>query len=384
MSWSAALFLISTGFTLYVLFGYPLLLAFLASRREKPIAKSSSHEPGVSILIAVRNGEPWIREKLRCLLTLEYPRSKVQILVGSDGSEDKTANYVREFAGEGVELLCLPARGKAATLNALMARSTGEILFFTDVRQTIAPDALRQLVACFGDPTVGVVSGELFIRSGSSSAEQSVGLYWRYEKWIRKNLSRVDSLLGATGCIYAMRRRLASPIPPESLLDDVYLPLGAFFKGYRVVMEESARAYDAPTQLQAEFRRKVRTLAGVYQVIGSYPMLLTSNRMLLHFVSHKLGRLLLPFALLVLAAASFGLSTPWRQAAWLAQGTVYLLALADVWLPEGFTLKRLASPARTLVVLMAASLCAVSVLFIPSRVLWRAPTRAREDRTPAG
>src|SRR5260370_1196685 len=120
-------------------------------------------------------------------------------------------------------------------------------------------------------------------------------------------------MFGATGPFYAIRRELAVPIPPDVLLDDVYLPLAPFFRGYRLVVEESARAFDYPTTLETEFRRKVRTLAGVYQLIRIYPrLLLPGNRMWFHFMSYKVGRLLLPHALILIAACSFFLPHPWR------------------------------------------------------------------------
>src|SRR5262249_27307012 len=152
----------------------------------------------------------------------------------SDGSTDRTHEEVRRFISRAnVHLIVLPRGGKAAALNAGIARATGEILFMTDVRQQLAPDSLNHLVACFADPEVGVVSGELVIREGVGQEEASVGLYWKYEKWIRKQLTRVDSVLGATGCIYAMRRELATPLPENTLVDDMFLPLAAFFRGYR-------------------------------------------------------------------------------------------------------------------------------------------------------
>ena len=154
--------------------------------------------------------------------------------------------------------------------------------------------------------------------------------------------------------------------------DDMYLPLGAFFEGFRVIMDESALAFDYPTPLAAEFRRKVRTLAGVYQIVRSYPALLgPGNRMWIHFVSHKLARLLMPWAMIVAAVASFGLPAPWRFWAIGVQAFAYALALADAWLPSNFPLKRLTSPLRTFAVLMAASLCALAILFVPARVLWK-------------
>jgi len=358
------------AFTLYTVLGYPVLLAVLA-RRGRPWKKAFVPRP-VSVLLPVRNGERWIARKLESLLALDYPAGLLEILVASDGSTDATEAIVERFAGRGVRLLHLPPAGKALALNRALAEAHGEILFLTDVRQDLSRDSLRNLVACFADPAVGVASGELIIRQGQNAAEANVGLYWRYEKWIRSRQSRIDSVLGATGCIYAMRRELANPLPPETLADDMYLPLAAFFRGYRVILDASAQAFDDPTGLDTEFRRKVRTLAGVYQIIGSYPALLgPRNRMWLHFLSHKLARLVLPWALLVLAATSFALPDPWRILALSGQVVFYTLAAFDGALPESSVAKRLTSPARTFVVLMAAALCAVAILFVPPQKLWK-------------
>ncbi len=133
--------------------------------------------------------------------------------------------------------------GKGAALNAGIPQSKNEILLLTDVRQVVAPDSLQALIDCFADPSVGAVSGELLIRGGARHDETDIGLYWRYESWIRNKLSAIDSIFGATGPLYALRRELAVPIPPDQLLDDVYLPLAAFFRGYRLIVEPAAHAY---------------------------------------------------------------------------------------------------------------------------------------------
>lgn len=368
---ATALFLLGGALLVYVLLAYPLLLEVIARRTANPVRKAAIL-PSISILLPVRNGSKWLRSKLQSILHLNYPHELVEILVISDGSTDQTDSIAQDFTHHGVKLIRIPPSGKAAALNEGMKVARGEILFFTDVRQRLDPEALRELAGCFADPSVGVASGELVIAAGDTSEEADTGLYWSYEKWIRKRLSRLDSVLGATGCIYAMRRELAAPLPPGTLLDDVHLPLGAFFKGYRVVLEERAKAYDSPASLHTEFRRKVRTLAGVYQVILAYPRLLgPSNRMWLHFVSHKLGRLLLPFAMIVVAASSFGLPGYWRIFALAAQAVFYGLALLDLAIPENWTVKRVSSPARTFVVLMAATLCAVSIFFGPAGRLWK-------------
>lgn len=359
---------LSAAFVLYILFGYPLWLAMLARRRERPIHKRPDTRT-VSILLPVHNGEAWLDRKLRSILELDYPRHLMQVIVISDGSDDGTEDIARGFAAQGVELAAIPRAGKAVALNEGMRRASGEILFFTDVRQTLDPASLRNLVACFADPAVGVASGELVIRRSDALEEENVGLYWRYEKWIRRQQSRVDSMTGASGCIYAMRAELAAPLPPGAILDDVHLPLLAFFRGYRIVWEAGARAYDYPTSVGSEFRRKVRTLAGVWQTIVAYPALLGwKNRMWLHFVSHKLGRLLLPWAMGLILVSSFGLPGIWRAVVLGAHGVFYGLVLLDPLLPERFPLKRLSSPARTVFVLMLAAFCAAFVLFLPATV----------------
>ncbi|MCU1238593.1 MAG: glycosyl transferase, family 2 [Candidatus Solibacter sp.] len=379
----AALFLLSVGFCIYTLFGYPLLLGLLARARERPVHKAP-WPATVSVILPVHNGERFIADKLESILALDYPADRMEILVVSDGSTDRTESIVREFLGRAnLQFIDVPRAGKAVALNAALKRATGEILFLTDVRQHLDPRSLVNLVACFADPEVGVASGELMIRTGAGLDEVSVGLYWKYEKWIRKQLSRLDSVMGATGCIYAMRRSLATPLPPGTLNDDMSLPLGAFFQGYRVVFEESALAFDYPTQLASEFRRKVRTLAGVYQVTKQYPALLgPGNRMWIHFVSHKLARLLMPWAMIVAAISSVFLPAPWNYWALGAQAAGYGVALLDPWLPDGFPLKRISSPALTFIVLMAASLFAVSILFVPARLLWK-ETRVSAERPAA-
>jgi cellulose synthase/poly-beta-1,6-N-acetylglucosamine synthase-like glycosyltransferase len=359
------------AFSFYTVAGYPLLLALVAHLRSRPVWRKFVPRT-VTVLLPVRNGERWLRAKLESLLALEYPLELMQIVVISDGSTDGTAAIAEEYARDGrVELVRLSGGGKAVALNAGLERARGEILFLTDVRQALAPDSLRNLVACFADPTVGVVSGELMIR-GETLEERSVGLYWRYEKWMRKMESRIDSVMGATGCIYAMRRELASPLPPGTLVDDMFLPLAAFFRGYRLILDDTAKAFDYPTVLATEFSRKVRTQAGVYQIVRFYPELLTPrNRMLLAFLSHKLARLLLPFALLTAAATTFALAHPIRAYAWAAQVVLYGVALLDLWLPHGFALKRLSAPVRSFLVLLAAAFCAAFLLFRPSQSVWK-------------
>jgi poly-beta-1,6-N-acetyl-D-glucosamine synthase len=375
MDLATVFFLLSAVTLLYVLFGYPLLLSVWPLRKNSiAFKKEPAKWRSVNVILPVRDGERWIQAKLDSLKHLDYPRELVQVLVISDGSTDNTEDIVR--SNENVQLLINPGKGKSDAINHALSYATGEILFFTDVRQPLDRGSLAVLVACFDDPKVGVATGELVIRSSNNTAEENVGLYWRYEKWIRQRHSRIDSVLGATGAIYAIRRELVRPMPPHTLLDDVHIPMSAFLEGYRIVWAGEARAYDYPTALQTEFRRKVRTLAGVYQLIGRFPALMgPRNRMWIHFVSHKVGRLILPFALIGLFLSSIFLPWPWSVLFVGAQAGFYGLALMDFLVPEGTIIKRVTSIIRTFTVLMVAAFWGASILFRSSESFWKTPTK---------
>jgi len=375
---SGAVFLLSGSLIIYVLAGYPLLLARIARRQTRTIQKDAVLRR-VSVVVAVRNGEKFLAAKLRSILACNYPRELMEITVVSDGSDDATDGIAQSFAAEGVRFYRNERTGKGAAVNTGIANSTGEILILTDVRQTLDSNAIRNVVACFGDPIVGAVSGELSIRPGLSAEEADTGLYWKYEVFIRKHMSRVDSTFGTNGPFYALRRSLAVPIPENTLLDDVYLPLAAFFKGYRLILEESAKAFDYPTTLTSEFQRKVRTQAGLYQILKLYPELLrSSNRMRIHFLSAKFGRLIMPFLLILVALSTFGLADPVRGIMLVAQGLFYLTALLDQWVPQRSILKKVSSPIRTFVVLMAAALLGTRIFFVPPQGLWK-ETKVQAD-----
>jgi poly-beta-1,6-N-acetyl-D-glucosamine synthase len=366
------------GFVLYVLAGYPCLLAWWSRRRARPVRKQAAGDTmPVSFLIAVKNGAAYLGPKLQSLHDLDYPRQLMQVLVISDGSTDQTAAVARQWASRwpAVELLEVPAGGKALALNAGLAAARHPVLVFTDVRQPLDPPSLRYLLENFADPTVGVVSGDVVIRHNRTAAHQDVSLYRRYETAIRDHLSALDSMFGATGCYYAIRRELAVPFPAGTLLDDMHQPVAAFFRGYRCVMEARAHAFDEPVALETEFRRKVRTLAGNYQLMGQFPALLgPGNRMLGHFLSYKFGRLMLPYALLLIFVASWWTPPGFRELLLGGQALFYGLALADAWWPVKWPGKKLSSLARTFSAMMLAAFCAGAILFVPADRLWSTPT----------
>ncbi len=376
--WSL-LFLLCVAGIVYVIAGYPLLLRWMAARRGRPVAKKNELKT-ISILIAVHNGDRFLADKLDSVVKLDYPRELMEVYVLSDGSTDGTADVARRYAAEGIQLLELPKGGKPAALNEGLKIARGEILVLTDVRQVLEPGSVKELVACFADPTIGVVSGDLPMREGIDREESNTSLYWRYERAIRKDLGKLGSTFGATGPFYAMRRELAPIMPVDTLLDDMYLPLAAFFRGYRVIVDEAARAIEYPFSVQGEFRRKLRTLAGNYQIMLKYPALLSPrNPMLFHFVSYKIGRLMLPWLFLGVLVSSFGLPYPWASITVSLQIVFYGLAALDLAIPAKSALKRLSTPARTVVALLMAAALAVSVFFVPPHRLWIVTQARRRD-----
>jgi cellulose synthase/poly-beta-1,6-N-acetylglucosamine synthase-like glycosyltransferase len=371
--------LAATAVALYIMAGYPLLLSVMQGRKAPPIAKDLRYQTTVSVIMTVYNGAAFIRAKLESLLNLDYPKQFLEIIVVSDGSSDETESIVREFGGRGVVLIVAPHAGKAAAVNRGLERAMGEILFFTDVRQPLDRMALRHLVANFADPTVGAVSGELRLERGGTGEQADMDLYWRYEVWARKRHSRIDSVFNTTGCIYAMRRNLAEPIPPDTLSDDAVLPQRAFFRGYRIILDPEAIAVDYPALHGTEFRRRWRTLAGLWQVFARRPQLFTSaDRMRFHFLSHKFSRLMLPWSLITILVATAALpGSPERSWMMAGDGALLLLAILDPLVPPRTSLKRLSSPARTFLGMNLASLAAIVVFFIPAHRLW-VPTRVRK------
>lgn len=336
------IFWVSLGVIAYVYVGYPLLAALWARvvhrRPRKAALGQVTSWPSISIVVAARNEAVRLPARVANLLDITYPGSR-EVIVVSDGSTDDPAEALRRF-GSHVRLIELPAGGKPLALNAGVAAATGEILVFADARQLFSAEALVEMVANLADPQVGGVTGELMLDTGQSRTDSTVGdgvgLYWRYEKWLRRSESLIWSTIGVTGAIYAMRRRLWRPLPADTLLDDVLAPMRLVLGGSRVVFEERARAHDhASKTASAEARRKVRTLAGNYQLLAREPRLLLpiANPVWIQFVSHKLGRLAVPWALVgTLLSAGLLAGEGWLYAAAFAgQAVFYGLAAYGGW-----------------------------------------------------
>ena len=298
------LFWLSFSGLFYIYLGYPLLIWSCARIRPRSPRKADGSAP-VSVVIAAHNEADHLQRKINDLLHSANQKLLGEVLIASDGSTDATAEIVDSFDDPRVKLLHWPdRRGKAAVLNDAVPQCGHDVVVLTDARQELSAHALQQLVSHFADESVGVVSGELVLRDteDSTTAAQGIGFYWRYEKFIRRQESRFRSVPGATGALYAIRKQLFRPISPQTLLDDVVIPMQAVVQGYRCVFEPNAVAYDVPSQSpDQESIRKRRTIAGNAQLIAHHPdwLLPWRNPIWLEFVSHKIGRLFSPLLLLV-------------------------------------------------------------------------------------
>jgi cellulose synthase/poly-beta-1,6-N-acetylglucosamine synthase-like glycosyltransferase len=368
-----ALLLLFSLIAFHLMVGYPLLL-WKWPFPQRPVTKDLTHTPTVSILMAVHNGEAFLAEKIDSILALDYPPDKLEIFILSDGSTDGSEAIARAHRSQRLHWIALPRGGKAAALNHGLSVASGEILFFTDVRQKLDRSALRHLVANFADPEVGAVTGELVILSTDDAGgeQAAMDLYWRYELWARAKQSAHYSLFNTTGCLYAMRRSLARPLPPNTLIDDAELPLQAYLAGFRIIFDPASRAFDYPTKQGTEWGRRMRTMGGMWQVFARHPRLLfTPHPMWFHFVSHKFGRLLLPWSLLGIVAAT-ALLEPGRGklALIVNELALVLLALCPPSLAARLPIRRYAGWARTFLVMNFAALLSLKVFFGDPQRLW--------------
>jgi cellulose synthase/poly-beta-1,6-N-acetylglucosamine synthase-like glycosyltransferase len=252
------------------------------------------------VVIAAANEAERLPLRIANLFASNYPANCLEVVVVSDGSTDGTVASVRAISDARVRCLEFSERrGKAACLNDGIAAvdAQTEILLFTDCRQEFEPETIPRLVRHFSDGKVGAVSGELEIRSASSTTGAGVDAYWKLERILRASEAALDSCIGCTGAVYAIRRAAYCPIPPDTILDDVVIPITVSLKGFRVLHDPEAVAYDPqPLEPEKEKRRKTRTLAGNFQMLFRYPswLLPWRNRLWWQIISHKYLRVLAP------------------------------------------------------------------------------------------
>jgi len=328
-----AAFAIFAALIVYSYLAYPVLLWILAALFGRASRADESHTPSVSILIPAFNEEACIGRKIENTLALDYPREQLEILVASE-SDDGTDAIVRGFDKDGVRLLASAVRrGKVSNLQRAIPSSRGEILLLTDANAMIRPDALRKIVRHFADPRIGSVSGRLtYANPGGTAAGESEGLYWGMEQFIKRASSRLFSLPGANGSLFAVRRRCYRPIA-EDRGDDFEIPARCIVDGYGSILEPEAISVEEATGgFHEEYRRKVRI---INWMLRSALILLGEavqrGRWWLAFqlLSHKINRWAASFWLVGLFAASLALMDrgPIFQMAVAAQGTFYAVAL---------------------------------------------------------
>lgn len=369
MKTEEALFWLSLALIAYAYVGYVVLLRFLP---PKPIsAPDPAFRVPVSVIIAAHNEERNLPAKLDSLFALDYPPGLLEIVVTSDGSTDNTNGILRTHVPRVRPVLLPTAGGKASALNHAVAAAHGEILVFMDVRQSVDSDAISRLVSCFADPQVGAVSGELHLETPDGKpSPDALGIYWKIEKMVRKLESATGSVIGVTGAIFAMRRELYVPLPAGTLLDDVLTPMNVVRAGKRVLFLDAAVARDRLfSEPGKEFRRKVRTLTGNYQLLQLAPWLLgPRNPVLFRLISHKLLRLAVPVLLIVLLATSATAPGTLYRLALILQLLLYVLALTGAVAPA-MRRWRPVSIAYTFVMLNVAAALAF-YNFLAGRARW--------------
>ena len=335
----------------YTYIGYPVLLGLFASARRRPrvLAEPPVEWPTISIVLPAYNEAETIAATLEQVLAIDYPPQRRQILVVSDASSDGTDDVVARFADRGVELLRLPQRrGKTEAENAARSYLRGEIVVNTDASVRIDRSAVKQLVAAFADPTVGVASGrDSSVSNIDDRTNPGEHAYVGYDMWVRDLETMLSGIVGASGCLYAIRRELHMAAMPDGLSRDFGSALVAREAGFRAVSVPNAICYvPRSTSIRREYRRKVRTMArGLRTLWFKRALLFRGDAFAWMLWSHKLCRWLAPWGLMLAAVALTALAPGhWWAAAALAAGGLAVLGAALGWFwPEGRPLPRLLS-----------------------------------------
>ncbi|MBN2016790.1 MAG: glycosyltransferase family 2 protein [Candidatus Cloacimonetes bacterium] len=294
-------FWISAIVLFYVYLGYPLLILFLSQLVPKHYVTYSeqdlaNHEnlPSISFFIPAYNEEHIIEKKIRNTLELDYPKDKIEIVVASDGSDDRT-NEIAELYASQIKLIAYEIReGKTGVINKTIPQLKGEIVVFSDASAMLAANAVKNLISPFKDQNIGSVSGLYILRdSSSTSRAEGEGFYWHYETNLKTNESKFYSILGAHGALYAMRKSLVRTLPHNAINDDYILPMYGVEQNKRAVYEPSAIGIEeVTTSVGGEMKRRIRISVGNFQQLFLLRKLLNPfrGRIAFEFLSHKFLR----------------------------------------------------------------------------------------------
>jgi len=308
-----AIFWTSFVLILYIYFFYPLTASFFSFLFRKKLVRDDKGEflPNVSFILAAYNEEDYIETKIKNCLSLDYPKDKLEIIIGSDGSDDKTNEIAEKYSRQDISFFPYPERrGKMAVINDGVSHAKGEILVFSDIYELFDSDAIKQLIRNFVDPTIGAVTGNHISNPSTTEIGKATLLYWRYQRWLQRTESRLETILSCDGTIYACRRDLFVPPPKGTINDDKAVPLGVIQQGYRVVFEPEAIARgDLIHEPKAFFNQKVRGQAGMYQIFWLFRDMFMPQKPLLWFIflSHGVGPVIAPWLLLVLLVSNLAL-----------------------------------------------------------------------------
>ena len=366
-------------FIFYSYIGYPILLYLWSLLHPVEINKKEINKyPDVSVVIAAHNEADNIKQRIENIILQDYPKKNLEIIIVSDGSNDNTNNIVEELMNKPDVILRLlfhnPAKGKPFSINQGVSASNGEIIVFTDCRQRFSSDAIRHLVNNFNDDKVGCVSGELVFKNTLGSPIQGeMGAYWNFEKWLRKLESKTGAVPGATGSIYAIRKNLFKTIPEKTLIDDVLIPLNISMQGYRVIFDSQAVAFDSVSKdLEQEKRRKIRTLAGNWQLFFLQPNLFNplKNPLWIKFLSHKIFRLLIPYTLFILIGTTILSQNPLSYIILAGIALFFIIAVIPPLSGHLIIISRLSSICRSIILLNYFALLAPIKLILTPKTLW--------------
>jgi cellulose synthase/poly-beta-1,6-N-acetylglucosamine synthase-like glycosyltransferase len=363
-------FWVVAGLLAYAQAGYPLLLAALAAGRRESAPATGGELPGVSLIVAAYDEAATIADKVGDALALDYPRERLEVVVTCDGCHDDTAERARAAGADLV--LENPRGGKVRAQDAAVDRARGEIVAFSDANARWEPGALRALVARFADPGVGYACGQVRFVAADGGGTNQEGLYWRYEMWIRGLESRLASVTGGNGAIYATRRDAYLRVDPI-MGHDLSFPFNLVKRGWRAVYAPEARATErmVPT-IEGEFARKRRMMSHTWPILLRGGMLSPRGYPLLYalmIASHRVLRYATPF----LHVAALGLNV---AAVALGAGALYWVTLAAQGLLLAAAAAAGALPARPLLVARYYVLTTAS----PAAGLWDWLRRG----TPAG
>jgi biofilm PGA synthesis N-glycosyltransferase PgaC len=309
---AAVVFWVCLAVCVYIYFGYPALLWVVSRFRSKPVAEADV-TPFVTFIVPAYNEERNIAAKIENTLSLDYPADKIEVLVMSNGSVDRTNDIVRGFTDPRVQLIALPQPGKMEALNEGARLSRGEVLVFTDADFLLDHHTLREIARKFADPEVGGVCGARntsVVREGDATGEGE-GMYARWDKWQKVRESRIGSVFAADGLLYAIRRSLYTPITDPAQSDDMAISMRVVTQGYRLLYEPRATAYEkAVVKASEEFRRKIRiTNHSVSALLKLGAPLVTSGFYSVELLSHKLIRHFIAYFLIPLFVSNLFLAT---------------------------------------------------------------------------